>query len=86
MNDLEIYWEAASRIAGAAGLILTGCVLNRFGAPFLQNRKYARVPGMVYAAVMLVLYIFPWYNGLLIVNVFGMASFFAAMYAVGTFR
>ncbi len=82
MNDLEIYWEAASRIAGAAGLILTGCVLNRFGAPFLQNRKYARVPGMVYAAVMLVLYIFPWYNGLLIVNVFGMASFFAAMYAV----
>lgn len=82
MNDLEIYWEAASRIAGVAGLILTGCVLNRFGAPFLQNKKYVRVPGMVYAAVMLALYVFPWYNGLLIVNVFGMASFFVAMYAV----
>ena len=82
MNDMEIYWEAASRIAGVAGLILTGCVLNRFGTPFLQNKKYERVPGMVYAAVMLVLYVFPWYNGLLIVNVFGMAAFFAAMCAV----
>ncbi|MDE6063762.1 MAG: GHKL domain-containing protein, partial [Lachnospiraceae bacterium] len=50
--------------------------------PFLQNKKYGCLPGVVYAAVLLVLYVFPWYNGLRIVNLFGTASFFAAMYIV----
>lgn len=82
MNDLEIYWEIAGGMAGAAKLVLTGCVLNWFVRPFLQEKRYAYLPGMVYSAVMLVLYVFPWYNGFRIVNIFGIAAFGAAMYAV----
>ena len=79
MNDLEIYWEIAGGMAGAAKLVLTGCVLNWFVRPFLQEKRYAYLPGMVYSAVMLVLYVFPWYNGFRIVNIFGIAAFGAAM-------
>ena len=82
MKDLGIYWEIASITAGAVKLVLIGCVLNWFIRPFLQEKKHAHFPGMVYSAVMLLLYIFPWYNGFRIVNIFGMASFCAAMYAV----
>ena len=57
-------------------------MLNRFIEPFLQNKKHTRLPGAVYAAVMLVLYVFPWDSGYRIVNLFGTASFFAAMYVV----
>lgn len=82
MSDLEIYWQIAGGAAGTVDIILTGCVLNRFINPFLQHKAYARLPGAAYSAVMLALYVFPWYNGLRIVNLFGIACFFAAMYAV----
>lgn len=82
MDDLEIYWEIANYTAGAAKLILIGCVLNWFIRPFLQEKRHAYLPGMVYSAVMLLLYVFPWYSGFRIVNIFGMASFCVAMYAV----
>lgn len=82
MVDLGIYWEIASITAGAAKLILIGCVLNWFIRPYLQEKRHAYIPGMVYSAVMLLLYAFPWYNGYRIVNIFGMAAFCAAMYAV----
>lgn len=82
MSDLGIYWDIAGYAAGVVKLLLVGCVLNRFIEPFLQNKKYARLPGAVYAVVMLVLYVFPWNSGWRIVNLFGTASFFAAMYVV----
>ncbi len=82
MSDLGIYWDIVGYTAGVVKLLLTGCVLNRFIEPFLQNKKHARLPGAVYAVVMLALYVFPWYSGYRIVNLFGTASFFAAMYVV----
>lgn len=59
MDTMELYWSLVSETTGILSLIVEGLIFGFFVRPFLNRNRNAKIAGMMYALVMIVLYILP---------------------------
>lgn len=59
METMELYWSLVSGTMGILSLIVEGWIFCFFVRPFLNQDRTAKTAGMIYALVMIVLYILP---------------------------
>lgn len=59
MKDIEMWWQIESCISELASLLVDGGMFCYFIRPFLYKKKYSGLVGIVYAAVMIVMYFIP---------------------------
>lgn len=59
METMELYWSLVSSTTGILSLIAEGWIFCFFVRPFLNRNRNAKIAGMIYTLVMIVLYILP---------------------------
>jgi len=78
----EIYWEIISFLYALFSIGITGYYLSRFLKPFLVNRRYAWLSGVVYFAVMFIFHQIPLYINKFIAYGAGVAAAFLVLLLV----
>lgn len=59
MESMELYWSVVYYATGIIGLILEGWIFGIFVRPFLNRAGSVQIAGIIYSAVMIVLYVIP---------------------------
>lgn len=79
---MEKYWDIISIISGIVKIGGTGYLFFRFTQPYLGEKNKARIVGILYFAVMAILYLIPWEMDGLIAYGTGAAAAFVVMCAL----
>lgn len=82
MGVSDFYWDLLLYISDTLEVCIEGCFFYRFVKPFMPGKRHVGLVGIVYIAVMMILYISPGAYGGSVYDAIGAAAVFAVMYFI----